>query len=125
MSQPENLKFAESHEWITTGETIATVGISDHAQEELSDIVYVELPEVGRQVEKGESVAVVESVKAASDIYAPASGKITEINPALEDDPAKVNADAFGAGWLFKIKLADPTELDSLLTPAAYQAQLG
>ncbi|MFT4548936.1 MAG: glycine cleavage system H protein [Verrucomicrobiales bacterium] len=124
MSQPENVKFAESHEWITTGEDVATIGISHHAQEELSDIVFVELPEVGRTVEKGESVAVVESVKAASDIYAPAGGEITEINTALEDDPAKVNADAFGEGWLFKIKLADATELDALLTPESYSAQI-
>lgn len=124
MSQPENLKFAESHEWITTGEETATVGISHHAQEELSDIVYVELPEVGRQVKKGESIAVVESVKAASDIYAPASGEITEINPALDADPAKVNADAFGEGWLFKIKLTDASELESLLSPEAYTAQI-
>ena len=124
MSQPENLKFAESHEWITTGDDTATVGISHHAQEELSDIVFVELPEVGREVEKGESIAVVESVKAASDIYAPASGEITEINTALEDDPAKVNADAFGDGWLFKIKLSNATELDALLTPEAYEAQI-
>ena len=124
MSQPENLKFAESHEWITAGEEIASVGISHHAQEELSDIVYVELPEVGRQVEKGESIAVVESVKAASDIYAPASGEIAEVNPALDADPAKVNADAFGEGWLFKIKLSDPAELEALLDPAAYEAQI-
>ena len=124
MSQPENLKFAESHEWITTGEETATVGISHHAQEELSDIVFVELPEVGRVVEKGESIAVGESVKAASDIYAPAGGEIAEINAALEDDPAKVNADAFGDGWLLKIKLADATELDALLTPEAYNAQI-
>ena len=125
MSQPENLKFAESHEWITTGEETATVGISNHAQEELSDIVFVELPEVGRVVEKGESIAVVESVKAASDIYAPASGEIAGVNSALEDDPAKVNADAFGDGWLLKIKLGDATELDSLLTPEAYNEQIG
>ena len=125
MSQPDNLKFAESHEWITTDPETATVGISDHAQEELSDIVFVELPEIGRQVEQGESIAVVESVKAASDIYAPASGEIVEVNTALEDDPAKVNADAFGEGWLFQIKLSDPSQLDSLLTPEAYAAQIG
>jgi len=124
MSQPENLKFAESHEWIATAAETAAVGISDHAQEELSDIVFVELPEVGRTVTKGESVAVVESVKAASDIYAPASGEITEVNTALEDDPAKVNSDAFGEGWLFKIKLSAPDELDSLLSPEAYAAQI-
>lgn len=124
MSQPENLKFAESHEWITTGEEIASVGISHHAQEELSDIVFVELPEVGRTVAKGESIAVVESVKAASDIYAPCGGEITAVNTALEDDPARVNSDAFGEGWLFKIKLSAPDELDSLLSPDAYAAQI-
>jgi glycine cleavage system H protein len=124
MSQPENLKFAGSHEWITTGEETATVGISHHAQEELSDIVFVELPEVGRQVEKGESIAVVESVKAASDIYAPASGEIVAVNTALEEDPAKVNADAWGEGWLFKIKLSNPAELDSLLSPESYASQI-
>ncbi|MGI9241577.1 MAG: glycine cleavage system protein GcvH [Verrucomicrobiales bacterium] len=124
MSQPENLKFAESHEWITTGDETATVGISHHAQEELSDIVFVELPEVGRTVTKGESIAVVESVKAASDIYAPCGGEITAVNGALEDDPARVNSDAFGEGWLFKIKLSSPDELDSLLSPDAYAAQI-
>ena len=124
MSQPENLKFAESHEWITTGEEIATVGISNHAQEELSDIVFVELPEVGRTVAKGESIAVVESVKAASDIYAPARGEIVEVNSALEDDPARVNSDAFGEGCLFKIKLSAAGGLDSLLSPEAYAAQI-
>ena len=124
MSQPDNVKFLESHEWITAGDETAAVGISDHAQQELSDIVFVELPEVGRQVEKGESVAVVESVKAASDIYAPAGGEIVEVNTALEDDPAKVNADAFGEGWLFKIKLSDTAELDALLTPEAYAEQI-
>lgn len=124
MSQPDNLKFAESHEWITTGDETATVGITHHAQEELSDIVYVELPEVGRQVEQGESIAVVESVKAASDIYAPASGEIVEVNGALEDDPAKVNEDAFGEGWLFKIKISSAAELDSLLDADAYNSQI-
>ena len=126
MSIPAHLKFLESHEWIETGQNdAASVGISDHAQSELTDLVYVELPEPGREVEAGDPVAVVESVKAASDIYSPVSGEIVEVNPALAKTPGLVNEDAFGKGWLFKIKLNDPPELDGLLTPEAYQSLTG
>ena len=125
MSQPDNLKFAESHEWITTDPETATVGISDHAQEELSDIVFVELPEIGRQVEQGESIAVVESVKAASDIFAPVGGEIVAANDALADAPGKINTDPYGEGWIFKIQIADAGELDALLDAAAYSGEIG
>lgn len=118
---PENLKYAESHEWIEPGEDQSGVGISDHAQEELSDVVYVELPEVGRVVEANEAVAVVESVKAASDIFAPVSGEIVAVNEALEGDPALVNTDPYGEGWIFKIKPANQDDFGSLMDSAAYQ----
>ncbi len=125
MSAPEHLKFLESHEWIETGKDIAAVGISDHAQSELSDVVYVELPEVGREVAAGEEVAVVESVKAASDIYAPVAGEIAEVNEAVVEDPTLINSDAFGGGWLFKIKMKEAAELESLLSPADYEGMIG
>ena len=120
---PLDLKYAKSHEWVRVAQTIATVGITDHAQHELTDIVFVELPAVGTQVKAGDASAVVESVKTASDIYSPLSGEITEVNKAVVDDPALVNNDPYGAGWLFRIKLSAPAELDSLLTPQAYAAQ--
>ena len=125
MSIPSHLRFLDSHEWIETGHEILAVGISDHAQSELSDVVYVELPEVGRQLTAGEAVAVVESVKAASDIYAPISGEVVEINEALDAEPGTINNDAYGAGWLFKVKPSDPAELDQLLSPEDYERQLG
>ena len=123
MSAPSNTRFAKSHEWILTGETESPVGISEHAQAELGDVVYIELPEIGRQVKAGESIAVIESVKAASDIYAPVSGEITATNPAVTADSALVNTDPYGNGWLFKIKPSNPTELAALLDEAAYLAQ--
>ena len=125
MNVPENLRYCESHEWIETGEDGARVGISDHAQSELSDVVYVELPEVGRQVTKGEAVAVVESVKAASDIYAPVGGEIVEVNSALESDPALINSEPYGGGWIFKLKPGDAVEIDGLLDSAGYQGLIG
>ncbi len=125
MSVPENLKYAESHEWVSLDEGVATVGITHHAQEELSELVYVELPEAGKQVAKGDPVAVVESVKAASDIYAPVSGEIVAANAELEGDPSKVNAEPYGAGWLFKVKVADEGDLDGLLDASAYGAAIG
>ncbi|MCG8694841.1 MAG: glycine cleavage system protein GcvH [Minwuiales bacterium] len=115
-------KFTEDHEWISVDGDVGTVGISDYAQEQLGDVVFVELPEVGRQLEKGGEAAVVESVKAASEIYAPASGEVTEINDSLEDAPATVNQSPFGDGWFFKIKLSDPDELDALMDEAAYKS---
>jgi glycine cleavage system H protein len=116
------LRFTKDHEWIRVDGDVAIVGITDYAQSQLGDVVYVELPEIGRRVEKGKEAAVVESVKAASDIYAPVSGEVTEVNDALAANPAKVNADPMGEGWFLKLRLADPKELDGLLDEAAYQS---
>ncbi|HEV2301979.1 MAG TPA: glycine cleavage system protein GcvH [Stellaceae bacterium] len=115
------LRFTKDHEWIRLDGDIAVVGISDYAQSQLGDVVYVELPEIGRRVEKGKEAAVVESVKAASEVYAPVSGEVVEINRAIAEDPAKVNADAEGEGWFLKLKLDDPKELDGLFDEAAYK----
>ncbi|MES2708679.1 MAG: glycine cleavage system protein GcvH [Verrucomicrobiota bacterium] len=120
---PANARFATSHEWILSGTEISPVGISEHAQAELGEVVYVELPEVGRQVKAGDSIAVVESVKAASDIYAPVSGEIVEVNEDVSANSALVNEDPYGAGWLFKIKIANPAEVAALLDETAYNAQ--
>ena len=117
-----DLKFTEDHEWVMIDGGNATVGITDHAQEQLGDIVFVELPEVGTAFAKGDQVAVVESVKAASEIYAPVSGEITEVNEALGETPETVNGDAMGAGWFFKTTLSDTAELDDLMDEAAYKA---
>ena len=125
MPAPSTARFAKSHEWILTGQSESPVGISEHAQAELGDVVYIELPEVGRIVKAGESVAVVESVKAASDIYAPVSGEIIEVNAAAAAETSLVNSDPYGAGWLFKIKPADPAEVEALLDEPAYLAQAG
>lgn len=114
------LRFTEEHEWVLVDGDVATCGISDYAQEQLGDVVFVELPEPGRKVAKDDDCAVVESVKAASDVYAPLSGEIVEANPALEGDPSLVNSDAQGDGWFFKLKLSDPKELDGLMDEAAY-----
>ena len=113
--------FTREHEWIRVEGDSATVGISDHAQQALGDIVFAEVPEAGRQVSKGQEAAVVESVKAASDVYAPVSGEVTEGNPAIADDPAIINRDPEGDGWFFKLKLSDPGELEGLLDEAAYR----
>ena len=119
---PDHLKYAESHEWIkTTNPEAAAVGISDHAQEELTDVVYLELPALGRVVEKGEAVAVIESVKAANDIYAPVAGEIVEINEDLGEEPESVNSSPYGAGWIFKIRISDEAELDGLMDAEAYR----
>ena len=115
-------KYSEEHEWIRVEGDEAVIGISDYAQEQLSDVVYVELPEVGDTFAKGDIFAVVESVKAASDVYIPTSGEILEINETLEDSPEVVNEDPYGEAWFVRIALADPAELDDLLDPAAYQA---
>src|SRR5580698_6358071 len=103
---PSDLKYAKSHEWVRVSGDIATIGISDHAQHELTDVVFVELPVVNRQVKAGESCAVVESVKTASDIYAPVSGQVTEVNKAVVDNPARANTEPYGEGWFFKVKLS-------------------
>jgi glycine cleavage system H protein len=114
------LRFTRDHEWIRVEGDIAEVGITDYAQSQLGDVVYVELPEIGRRVEKGKEAAVVESVKAASEVYAPVSGEIVAVNEALAADPAKVNADPLGEGWFLKLRLDNPKELDELLDEAAY-----
>ncbi len=117
---PEGLLYAESHEWVKIDGPIATVGITDHAQSELSDVVFVELPKVGKVVAAKAPTAVVESVKAASDIYAPLSGEVVEVNPALETEPALVNSDPYGKAWIFKLRLSDPAEAAKLHDAAAY-----
>jgi glycine cleavage system H protein len=122
---PSDLKYAKSHEWVRVNGDTATVGITDHAQHELTDIVFVELPDVGDKVKAGDACAVVESVKTASDIYAPVSGEILETNQPVVDDPALVNSEPFGDGWFFKIKLSHPAELNALLSPEDYQKQIG
>ena len=122
---PSDLKYTKSHEWVRVAGGTATVGITDHAQHELTDIVFVELPDVGRKIKSGDACAVVESVKTASDIYSPLSGEILETNRAVVDDPALVNSEPYAAGWFFKIKLNNPSELDALLSPDKYKTQIG
>lgn len=120
---PSNLKYAASHEWVRDeGDGTVTVGISDHAQESLGDVVYVELPEIGSSVSAGEEAGVVESVKAASDIYAPVSGEVVAINDVLEDAPETINGSPYDDGWFFKVKMSDPSELETLLDAASYEA---
>ena len=116
-----SLYFTRDHEWIRVEGDTATVGISDHAQEALGDIVFAEVPEAGKQVKKGDEAAVVESVKAASDVYAPVGGEVTEGNSALADDPAIINRDPEGEGWFFKLRLGDPGELDGLMSESDYR----
>jgi len=121
---PSDLLYRESHEWVRQDEDgTVTIGISDHAQAQLGDMVFVELPEPGMSYEQGDACAVVESVKAASDIYAPLTGEVIEANSALEDSPELVNTDPYGDGWLFRMQLANSAELDGLLTPEAYAEQ--
>jgi glycine cleavage system H protein len=122
---PSDLRYAKSHEWVRVSGDNATVGITDHAQAELTDIVFVELPAVGRQVKAGEACAVVESVKTASDIYSPVSGEITAVNPTVVDNPALVNTAPDSDGWFYKIKLSNAAEVNALLSPADYQKQIG
>ena len=121
---PEQLLYAETHEWIKIDGDTATVGITNHAQEQLGDVVFVELPEVDTKYEAGQEVSVVESVKAASDIYTPVTGTITEVNTALEDSPELVNDDPDGKGWLYKIEIKDATELKKLMNAKQYQNQI-
>jgi glycine cleavage system H protein len=121
----EDLKYADTHEWVRMDdEKIATVGISDHAQHLLGELVFVELPELGTEIEAGEEVGVVESVKAASDVYSPVSGTIIEINDVLERTPELVNSEPYGDGWLYRIKLTEPAEVDSLMSADQYQASV-
>jgi len=120
---PSNLKYAASHEWARDeGDGTVTVGVSDHAQDSLGDVVYVELPEVGTVVSAGEEAGVVESVKAASDIYTPVSGEVVAINVELEDAPESINSSPYDDGWFFKVKMSDPSELEGLLDAVAYEA---
>lgn len=116
------LKYSAEHEWIRIDGNIGTVGISDFAQQALGDVVFVELPAAGKQLSKGAEAAVVESVKAASEVYAPVSGEVVEINPALDGDSSLVNSDPTGKGWFFRIRLSDASELDALMDEAAYKA---
>jgi glycine cleavage system H protein len=122
MNVPDDLRYASSHEWLRAD---GTVGITDHAQHELTDVVFVDLPAVGKEVKAGEVACVVESVKAASDIYAPVSGKVVEVNSAVSANPALVNTDPYGQGWLFKIEASNPSERDALKDAAAYREQIG
>ena len=122
---PPDLKYAKSHEWVRLVGDVATIGITDHAQHELTDVVFVELPAQGRKVKAGEPCAVVESVKTASDIYAPVSGEVIKVNKALADQPALVNADPYGQGWFCEIRVADKAELTALMGPDQYKAQIG
>jgi glycine cleavage system H protein len=119
------LKFTQEHEWVRVEGDVATVGITQHAQEQLGDLVFVELPEAGKPFEKGAPAAVVESVKAASDVYAPISGEVIEANQAIVADPTLVNSDPLGAGWFFKLKVTNPSEVDALMDEAAYKELIG
>ena len=121
---PTDLKYASSHEWVNVEGDTAIIGISDHAQDELTELVFIELPEIGRELAAGDPCAVVESVKTASDIYAPVSGRVIEPNDALDAAPGTVNEDPYGDGWFFKIRLANPKELDDLLSPDDYGEQV-
>ena len=121
---PTDLKYTSSHEWVSVGGDTAIIGISDHAQEELTELVFIELPDRGRELTAGDPCAVVESVKTASDIYAPLSGEVIETNDALDTEPGTVNDDPYGDGWFFKIRLTNPKELDDLLSPDDYAEQV-
>jgi glycine cleavage system H protein len=122
---PENLRYTKDHEWIRVDGGVATIGITDHAQQELGDIVFVELPKVGAQLEQSATFGSVESVKAVSDVYSPAAGEVTEINAALADAPEKVNADPYGEGWMLKLRLRDPGQVSSLMSAADYTQYVG
>ncbi|HEY2845712.1 MAG TPA: glycine cleavage system protein GcvH [Bryobacteraceae bacterium] len=122
---PENLRYTKEHEWVRVEGDIGVVGITAHAQNELGDIVYVDLPKTGTTIEKGKTIGSVESVKAVSDLYTPVSGEVLETNPLLAESPEILNKDPYGSGWLVKIKLSDPGEAGQLLTAAEYQAYTG
>ena len=126
MNAPDNLKYSKTHEWVRADiGDIVTIGISDYAQLEMTELVYVELPEVGRTYQAGDEIAVVESVKSASDIYAPVSGEVVEVNDALTDEPSTVNNSPFDDGWLFKLKMSDTGQLDAMMTAEAYKESVG
>src|SRR5215475_8810396 len=119
------LKFTKDHEWLRIEGEIATVGITPYAQEQLGDLVFVELPQAGRKLEKGTTAAVVESVKAASDVYSPINGEVSEVNDSIVQEPALVNSDPMGKGWLFKLKIADSAQIEELMDEAAYNSLIG
>jgi glycine cleavage system H protein len=121
MSVPQDLFYSKTHEWVSLDGDIATVGITDFAQSQLSDLTFVELPEVGTEFSAGDEAAVVESVKAAADVYAPVSGEVVEVNSDLEDSPELINKDAFGDGWLFKIRVTDESDVDNMLDADSYE----
>ena len=121
MEFPKELRYSREHEWVAVEENIATIGITDYAQDQLGDIVYVELPEVGTQVTKDEAFGVVESVKAVSDIYAPVSGTVTEVNVGLPDSPETINEDPYGDAWMIRVEMSDPEELEDLMKAAEYK----
>lgn len=125
MNTPANLKYTKTHEWVRVKGDVATFGITDYAQEELSEIVFVELPEPGEEVEVGQEIASVESVKAASDIYAPVSGELVEVNDELTTSPEAINASPYAHGWIARIRMTRPAELKNLLTPEAYEELVG
>jgi glycine cleavage system H protein len=122
---PDNFRYTKEHEWVRAEGDSATIGITNHAQEELGDIVYVDLPKPGTHLEQGKSLGSVESVKAVSDVYAPVSGEVLEINALLADSPEKLNEDPHGAAWLVKVKLANPSEVPNLMSAADYQSYIG
>ena len=124
MAYPAIYRYTKEHEWVNAKDGVATVGITDYAQSELGDVVFVELPEAGKKLEAGKSFGTVESVKAVSEIYAPVSGEVVEANPTLRDKPETINSDPHGAAWLVKIKLANPAELEKLMDSAAYEAYI-
>jgi len=125
MSYPEDLRYTKEHEWVRVAGDVGTIGITDHAQKELGDIVYVDLPKVGAHIEQGKSLGSVESVKAVSDIYSPVSGEVTEVNESLAQAPEKLNQDPHGAAWLVKLRMSAPDEAKGLLSAADYQAYVG
>lgn len=125
MNVPDDLKYADTHEWIRVDGDTGVVGITDHAQNELTDIVYVDPPKVGALVAAGQPAAVVESVKAASDIYSPVDGEVFEVNASLSSEPALVNTSPYENGWLYKLRLTNPSQLDALKSPDDYRAQIG
>ena len=124
MAYPANYRYTKEHEWVDAKDGVATIGITDYAQSELGDVVFVELPEVGKKLEAGKSLGTVESVKAVSEIYAPASGEVLEANGELQNKPETINSDPHGAAWLVKIKLANPAELNGMMDGPAYEAYI-
>ena len=125
MEFPANLKYAESHEWVSVSGDIATIGVTDHAQDQLGEVVFADLPDVGDTFSQGDELCNIESSKAVGEVKAPVSGEIIEVNEALEDEPERINAEPYAGGFLVKIKMSNPSELDSLLDAAGYQATLG